>query len=57
MGLVKNESIRVKADYFSVLGWYLDCYTGLLKNLLIYLELVKILLRSRRKKKERNQSP
>ena len=42
MGIAKNDNLRVKADYYSVLGWYLDCYTGLLKNLLIYLELVII---------------
>jgi len=42
MGIAKNESIRAKADYYCVIGWYLDCYTGLLKNLLIYLELVSV---------------
>jgi len=42
MGIAKKDNLRVKADYYSVLALYLDCYTGLLKNLLIYLELVII---------------
>jgi hypothetical protein len=41
MGIAKNENIKTKCDYYSVLGWYLDCYTGILKNLLIYLDAVK----------------
>ena len=43
MGITKNETVRVKAEYLSILGWYLDCFTGLIKNLLIYLQLVNIL--------------
>ena len=37
MGIAKNETVKAKAQYLSTLGWYLDCYTGLIKNLLIYL--------------------
>lgn len=40
MGIVSNEKARVQFDYYSCLSWYVDCYTGLLKNLLIYLQLV-----------------
>lgn len=40
MGVTKNEAIKTHCDYYSVLGWYLDCYTVLLKNILTYNELV-----------------
>lgn len=52
MGSVKNEAIKTQCDYYSVLGWWLDCWTGLLKNILIYLELVAFdLFRARRREK------
>ena len=41
MGVVGDGPVRPKMEYLSSLGWYLDCYTGLLKNILIYLELVR----------------
>ena len=41
MGIAKNERIRVHAEYLSILGWYLDCYTGIIKNILIYLNAVR----------------
>lgn len=52
MGSVKNEVIKTQCDYYSVLGWWLDCWTGLLKNILIYLELVTAgLFRAKRREK------
>lgn len=40
MGIVNNENARVQFDYYANMSWYVDCYTGLLKNLLIFLNLV-----------------
>jgi hypothetical protein len=37
MGAAKNEAIKTQCDYYSVLGWFLDCWTVLLKNVLTYL--------------------
>lgn len=54
MGLASNETIKTKCDYWSVLGWYLDCWTGLLKNILIYLDLVRH-LPCRMKRKDANK--
>jgi hypothetical protein len=42
MGVAKNEAIKNHCDYLSVVGWYLDCYTVLLRNILTYNELVLI---------------
>ena len=39
MGVTKNDTIKTHCDYYSVLGWFLDCWTGLLKNILIYIDL------------------
>jgi hypothetical protein len=50
MGVTKNDTIKTHCDYYSVLGWFLDCWTGLLKNILIYIDLVHYtLLRMKRK--------
>lgn len=49
MGAAKNEAIKTQCDYYSVLGWFLDCWTVLLKNILIYLDLVLSALFSPRK--------
>ena len=56
MGIGQNEAVRVKAEYLSTMGWYLDCYTGLIKNILIYLELViKGILRTTRRGRPRQR--
>jgi hypothetical protein len=54
MGIAKNETIKTQCDYYSVLGWVLDCWTVLLKNILTYLELVRLHL-LRAKKRGRNK--
>ena len=55
MGVTKNDAIKNHCDYYSVLGWFLDCWTGLLKNILIYIELVQQFLQ-RMKNKEANSN-
>ena len=42
MGITKNEALKSKMEYLSILSWYLDCWTGVVKNILIYLHLVVI---------------
>ena len=41
MGITKNEAIKTKFEYLSILSWYLDCWTGLIRNILIYFNLVR----------------
>lgn len=54
MGITKNEYLKGKFEYLSILSWYLDCWTALIRNILIYTHLVP--LSSLRMKKRRNSS-
>jgi hypothetical protein len=35
MGLVSSDKIRIKMEFLSPLGWFLDCITCIVKNTLL----------------------
>ena len=57
MGLASNDGIKAKCDYYSVLGWFLDCWTVLLKNVITYIELVFLFPFSPKKREENRKFP
>jgi hypothetical protein len=36
MGLVSNDSLRVQMEYWSAMGWFLDCITCIIKNTMLF---------------------
>lgn len=36
MGLVSNDSLRVRMEYWSAMGWFLDCITCIIKNTMLF---------------------
>lgn len=36
MGLVSNEALRAQMEYWSAMGWFLDCITCIIKNGLLF---------------------
>jgi hypothetical protein len=35
MGVVSNDALRVKMEFWSPMGWFLDCIAGIIKNSLL----------------------
>lgn len=36
MGLVTNDSLRAQMEYWSAMGWFLDCITCIIKNAYLF---------------------
>jgi len=36
MGLVSNDTLRVQMEYWSAMGWFLDCITCIIKNTILF---------------------
>jgi hypothetical protein len=44
MGLVNNDQLRIKMEFLSPLGWFLDCITCIIKNIIILVKKKKSLI-------------
>lgn len=40
VGLVSNSNLNTKFTYYSALGWLLDCFTCIIKNIALWKEMV-----------------
>lgn len=36
MGLVNNDTLRAQMEFWSAMGWFLDCITCIIKNTLLF---------------------